>query len=425
MSNLILKSFQEETKNYGIKHKYFICALEMGLGKSPTSLAIAVETKSKTLIVCPSYLKLKWESEINKFFPDKVVSLFNSDKEFYELWDTDFAIVSYSFVETAEALFEWADMVIADECHFLKELKTKRSEAFHKHIYQNSIKRLALLTGTPIQNRVYEFYSLIALCNYNPELEESGFLKKFPSYVDFANYFSHLIEYEIIVKGGRRRKVQKWEGYRNVEELKRWLNNIYIRFEADKVLDLPPSVDIEVPMLMEDRPELLEAFYAFSEDEDNNSIVSNIKAEAALVKAPYTVDYVKGLVEQGKQVVVYSDHRASAHFIADKLGYAKAIDGTMDMKYRQAQADRFQAGELQVVVATITSFSTGIDLFRASNMVFNDSGFIPGNMKQAKARIRRIGSNGTCFYHYIIGSYQDEKIYEILNNKEETIKAVT
>lgn len=420
-----LMPYQRETVEFGKKNKYCIYALDMGTGKSYSALVTAMETNSNALIVCPSYLKLKWKSEINKFFPGETVSLFNSDKEFYPLFDTRFAIISYHFVEKAEPLFRWANMVIADECQLLKSMTSRRTEAFHRLIFENSVERCLLLTGTPILNRVYELYSLLAICNYNPGIVESKFLQRFDSYVKFANHFSHLREFEIF-RGNKRVKVQKWEGVKNLEELKEWLKDFYIRFKSDDVLNLPPYEEIEIPVSYEDRPELMEVFNRFTgkSDDSVSGVDARVKAQAALAKAPFTVEYVKGLIDNDQKVVVYTDHVESCKLIAQKLGVTP-ITGETPMKIRQKIADDFMSLESEkVIVATIGSFSTGIDLYSSFNMVFNDLPFVPGVLEQAKFRIRRIGQNKRCIFHFILGSIQDQKILKILKEKITTIERV-
>jgi SNF2 family DNA or RNA helicase len=417
-----LMDFQKKTVEYGVKNSYSIYALQQGLGKSLCSLATAQETKSKALIICPAYLRLKWKSEIKKFFPECTVDLFENDKQFYRPWDTDFVIISYHYIPKAEMLFDWADMVIYDEAHFLKSMEAKRTEHSHRLIYENSVKRCLLLTGTPIQNRVYEFYSLMAICNYNPQMPDSPFLKKFPTYVDFANHFSHLQEFEIL-RGKKRVKIQKWEGYKNIDELKQHLKNCYIRFTSDEVLDLPPFTEIEVPVSYEDKPDLLSAFNQFSAQGEYSGISSDVKQKAAVAKVPFTIEYTQNLLDQCEQVVVYSDHVESCELIAKHFGVI-GITGLTNMKVRQKLADEFMAGKSQIIVATIGSFSTGIDLYASANMVFNDVCFVPGLLEQAMYRIRRIGQNRRCNFHFILGSIQDVKIWEILKKKIETIKKV-
>jgi len=99
-AKLQLMPHQEATVEFGLSNRYAIYALQMGLGKSICSLVTAVNAGfSRTLIVCPAYLKLKWRSEIHKWYDGAQVTVLDSDKEFYKLWDTDFAIISYNFVD--------------------------------------------------------------------------------------------------------------------------------------------------------------------------------------------------------------------------------------------------------------------------------------------------------------------------------------
>lgn len=420
-----LYDYQKKSVEFGVQNNYCILGLDPGLGKTLISLTISIETRSKkTLIICPAYLKLKWQDEINKFYPGKAIAVIKSSKDLQKLvlFDLDFVIISYGLLDKADNLFEWSDMVIADECHFLKEMKTKRTETFHRLIYENSVERCLLLTGTPVQNRIYEFYSLIAICNYNPKLEESSFLSRFPSYVSFANYFSYLKEFEMM-RGGRRVRIQQWEGVRTdrLPDLFSHLKNIYITFKSDEVLDLPPYVEIEVPVELSDMPDLLDEFNEFSTN--NTSANVKAKAEAALLKAPFTVEYVKGLLDSVSQVVIYTDHIASCELIADGLDTV-AITGKTPTHMRERLAKEFMDGKRSVLVATIGSFSTGIDLYRSFNMVINDLNWVPGNMKQAKYRIRRIGQMNKCFFHYILGTNQDKIIKKKLEAKMNVIREI-
>jgi SNF2 family DNA or RNA helicase len=78
----------------------------------------------------------------------------------------------------------------------------------------------------------------------------------------------------------------------------------------------------------------------------------------------------------------------------------------------------------RVLVATIGSFSTGIDLYSSYNMVINDFNWVPGMMKQAMYRIRRIGQKNKCFFHRIIGTEQDKIIMKKLENKMKVIQEI-
>jgi SNF2 family DNA or RNA helicase len=422
MSAPKLYDYQKSSVSFGVQNNYCILGLDMGLGKSVVAITIAEETKSKALIICPAYLRRKWRSEINKFYPGKSIEIFESEKDIKPLFDVDYVIISYNLLKQSEKLFRWAEVVIVDEAHYLKSMKTQRTELFHRLVYEYSIKRCLLLTGTPILNRVYEFYSILAICNYDPRFEESAFLTKFPSYVDFANYFSYLKEYEIM-RGGRRVKIAEWEGFRSDRkgELLSFLNNKYISYKSEDVLDLPPYVYVDVPLDLKDMPDLLTAFEFFKGENSGADIA--IKAEAALLKSDYTIEYTKGLMESVEQVIVYTDHVLACERIAQAFDVTP-ITGMTPMKTREMLANDFMDKKRRVLVATIGSFSTGIDLYSSYNMVINDFNWVPGVMKQAMYRIRRIGQKNKCFFHRIIGTEQDKIIMKKLEAKMAVINEI-
>lgn len=94
-------------------------------------------------------------------------------------------------IKKAEFLFKWADILVVDEAHLAyKNPEAKRSDLLHQFILSREIKRgVMLLTGTPMANNVADFYSLIAICYYSPRFNDPEFLKKFPTYIDFAEHF--------------------------------------------------------------------------------------------------------------------------------------------------------------------------------------------------------------------------------------------
>ena len=414
-----LLDYQKKTVEFIKNTPYCIVALQMGLGKTLISLQAVTELKSKTLIVCPAYIALNWKSEINKFFPDKIVSFFKHKSEFYFPVDSDFVIITYSFIGDADILFEWAETVIIEEAHYLKTINAKRTEAAHRLIYENSIPRVIMLTGTPILNRVYELHSLLCITQYDPRIKESQFLNRFRTFVDFANHFSNLEEYEVW-KGKKKVKVQNWKGTKNLDELKGILSKIMIRYKSSDVLDLPEYQDHFIEVDNQDWPDLITAFDKFRGDSDNDSVLPQIKAKAALAKAPLTAEYVKSLMEEGIQVIVYSDHVEAAKEIA-RILKTTHIDGSSSIAVRNREASMFQKGEKDAIVATIGSFSTGINLQSSHNMVFNDLPWSVGLLEQAKYRIIRVGQQNRCNFHFIMGSYQDKYIYEKLQDKKEVI----
>ncbi len=348
-------------------------------------------------------------------------------KDVYPLWDTDICLASYEFANSYDPLFEWSDLVVFEEGHYLKNPKAKRTEACHRLLYQYSNKRMIILTGTPIKNRVQEFYSLIALCNYNPRIKDPPFLKEFPEDISFAERYSFKSESRISIFSAKAKRMVevpliKFTGIQNVEELKGWLKGIYIRVKDTEVMQTEGFIYKDFICGEKGDEELYKSFLEFAEE--NQGIAPKLKVQSAIQKIPYTIKYVKDLLEEVDQVVIYSDHVEPCQKIAEAFGVV-GITGSMSVDQRMRIADQFFRKEIRVIVATIGSFSTGINnLVVANNMVFNDPSWVVGDMEQAIKRIDRIGQKKKCIIHRVMGTPQDEKIYEALEDKRKVINKV-
>lgn len=413
---------------YALKNPYSIIAMDPRLGKSRVAIGIQRHFKCNCVIVAPGYLVPNWPKEIRKWAgPEASITVIEKGKDIYEICDTDFAIISYDLAQKAENFFEWADLVVIDEGHNLKAMDAKRTQYIHRVIYENSVPRVLILTGTPLKNRVKEFYSLIAITYYNPSETSTEFLDRFPTEIDFADHFAYRKQFNVpvVTKNGRKfdMPVAKWEGLRNLPELKKYLAGRYIRIRADES-DLPPVSYRPILVNSTADKELLRAFEAFFADDGAGSVKPEQKREAAVKKAPFTIKYVENLLEQVDCALVYSDHVPSAEAIAAHFG-VKAVTGKMPAKIRSRIADQFQAGEGRILVATVGAMKEGKDLWRSRDVVFNDYPWVPGDLKQAINRIRSMGSKNPVTVHKIMGSPQDEYIMETLEEKIQIIERAT
>ena len=411
-----LFDYQKDCVEFMLGSSYSICALEMGLGKTFVSLSVAERIKiKKCLIVCPSYLVLNWKNEIEKFFGERIVTTFKTLKDVYYPLDSEYCIVSYDIAYKSPALFEWAHTLILDEANALQSMKAKRTQGIHKHIFENSIPRVHLLTGTPIKNRIKEYYSLLALCNYNPNIADPPFLTRFTNDVDFADYFSFRKEFAGLSSRNKRFMVISWDGLRREDELREYLKGIYI----SKRSTLPKVNYKDVCVAEWDDAELRKQFDNYKLGQ--SLVAPAVKSASALKKAPLTVNYVKGLLEEIEgPIIVYTDHRESCYYIARHFN-TPAITGEMPSSKRGLLAEKFQRGEMKVLVATMGSFSTGVNLTKSNLIVFNDFSWVPGNMAQAEFRINRLGQTRPCHVHRIIASEQDKYIVNTLYKQSEII----
>ena len=162
-----------------------ILADDMGLGKTLQSITLlytllrkGMEGKPccrRVIVVTPTSLVRNWDNEIGKWVGDRLrkVALADSDRALaikcirrfvggaYEVM-----VISYDTFRIHAALFEGpdvADLLICDEAHRLKNDATLTAKALDKL----QCKRRILLSGTPMQNDLEEFYAMVNFCNPN------------------------------------------------------------------------------------------------------------------------------------------------------------------------------------------------------------------------------------------------------------------
>lgn len=420
---------QREGYKYALKHPYSLIAMDPRMGKSMVAICLQKARRVNCVIICPSYLIPNWKKEIEKWHPKAMVTMFRKGKDIYDVFDTDFVITSFELAKKSPHLFFWAEMVVIDEIHNLKSMVAKRTEYIHQQVYENSIPYVHGLTGTPLKNRVKEFFSLMALMYYNPKFgPEKKFLKRYPDEITFAEKFSfrESFDVKVVSKKGATfyMPVVKYTGLRNVKKLKKYLKGIYIRIRADEK-DLPPITYNDILIKDTADKKLLAAFEKWAEIEGNDSVAPNVKVEAALKKTKFTIKYVENLLDGGtKCVLIYSDHTEPIKKIAEHFK-VKAITGAMNGKKRNQMVKDFQDGKTKILCATIGSLKEGADLYRACDLVLNDFCWVYSDLVQVMNRMRKIGKKEPCTVHRIFGSPQDEKIYNTLMEKNKVVEAAT
>ena len=413
-------NFQKTGTNFALSSKYCIIADQMGLGKTIQAIAVANHTRAKCLVVCPAFLKLNWVAEIEKLCSQpKHYDLYKKGLDIYSYKPEldDFIIINYEQVKHAEDLFAWATLVVADEGHYLKNGDAQRTIYFDKYLYENQPEYFLLLTGTPIQNRVEELYQPLVMMSYGNGDNGKNILDDYPSKTAFCNKFSHQVRMRI-----NGFMVVKYVGVKNVELLQTYLDGKLIRRLQKDVLDLPDMVESEVIASYKQDKKLLREFENHKEMQGKDITA---KAKSAALKAKFTIQYVKNLLDSGtcEKVVVFSDHVKPAEEIAAAFGVA-AITGKMPMARRMELVNQFQTGDLPVFCATIGAASTGLTLTAANYMVLNDISYVPGNNEQAKKRIMRIGQDKKCNIVFVVGSFQDAYILNQVRAKMSDINEV-
>ncbi len=218
--------YQREGVYFAVKAGRCLIADEMGLGKTIQAIAAAELMKrelkiSRVLIICPTSLKYQWKTEIEKFSdatalvveggPQARVPQYSQDDSFYKI--VGYHTVGNDLQHINEAEF---DLVILDEAQRIKNWKTKISQNI-KRVHSNYA---IVLTGTPLENKLEELYSIIQFIN--------PFL--------LGSLFSFVHRYQITDE-----ETGKVVGYKNLNEIGKRLADVMIRRTKKKVLSQLPS----------------------------------------------------------------------------------------------------------------------------------------------------------------------------------------
>ena len=147
----------------------------------------------------------------------------------------------------------------------------------------------------------------------------------------------------------------------------------------------------------------------------------------AFAKTTATLDFVRGAIDQGEKVIVFSCFDDPIRKFAAELGPAAVVlTGKTPSDMRQQLVDRFQReDEVRVFVANIVAGGTGLNLTAATQVVFNDLDWVPTNHWQAEDRAYRIGQTRTVNVTYFVARDTiDDFVQAVLETKAALVNAI-
>ena len=421
-----LYEHQRKGKDFIKRRKYVLIGDEPGLGKSLQALAAMSEVDGLKLIICPSFLRLNWKNEIKKF-TTMSCEVVDSKTEYIKI--PEILITSYENVKNIPTDL-LPNFIVMDESHYIKNLKAARSKNCIRMVQKSEPEYLVALSGTPILNNVTEFFTILKLLSLCPS-KSNGLPLAQKSQYGFSAKFSNSSTRTINVSGRNGSKavsVTEYKGVRNLETLKKLLQGKFLRRLAKNVLDLPKVTHI--PFIVNQSKNkadsaLHDAYLAWLDKELPSDHITQLKISSAMSKVPYTCKIALELLEQGEQIVIFSDHKDPVDALQKtikKAGYSVGmLTGEIDTDKRDFNVSRFQSGHLNVIIGTIKAASVGITLTAARHMIFNDSSWVPADMVQAERRIDRISQTRPVTITKVLNGDFDIKLEEKLASKRREI----
>ena len=416
---------------------------DMGLGKTIQVIAllnyIRCKKNEKTLLVVPASLIGNWMSELEKFAPslkyyvihpseNKKIS--KEDNGF--LGEHDLFITTYTMLVKLEWLKDIAwDALIIDEAQAIKNPGTKQTRA----VKQISAAYKIAMTGTPIENRLSDLWSLFDFLN-------KGLLG---TAKEFSNFTKHLRE--------------KQDSF---AKLKRVISPFILRrLKTDKtvIADLPEKIEMKTYSSLTKKQAVL-----------YNGLVNDLKARlesseqgierkglvlAALMKfkqicnhpdqylgQDYYAEDESGkyarlreicetIYEKRERVLVFTQFKEITGYLEsflERLFQHKGLvlHGGTGISKRKAIIEKFQDNEyVPFLVLSIKAGGVGLNLTSANHVIHFDRWWNPAIENQATDRAFRIGQKKNVIVHkFITKGTIEEKIDMMIEDKTKLTKEI-
>lgn len=404
----VLFPFQREGVVYALnRNGRILLADDMGLGKTVQALAVVYYYYSEwpLLIIAPASLLESWGDACKTFLHKEANIVRGKDDAWSEI-----NIVSYEIASNNASMIHdiGIKVIIADECHYLKGLNTKRTKLIVP-LLQNA-SRVLLLSGTPAVSRPVELYPIISAMDK----------EIFPHFTEYGNRYCN------------GRKIGQWYDYKgcsNAEELYYILRKYFmLRRTKEEVLNqLPPKSRRQI-ILQVDRSQV-----DVTQESIGESVGASITVqyrEAVALKMDPVKQYLLTMIERNVKFIVFCHHTEMMDALEEFFGENNVcmikIDGSTPGPSRGLLVKEYQEkDEVRVALLSITACSSGLTLTAGRAVVFAELYWNPGTLLQAEDRVHRIGQKKSVDIIYLVArGTVDEYVWPKLLSKLNVLESL-
>lgn len=390
-----LRGYQAFGARYALVQRRTILGDEMGLGKTVQAIAamahLAARGRRHFLVICPASVASNWAREVaaHSRLPARVLQGDDRDAGI-RTWVADGGVGIVTFPQLGHlraAGMPRPALLVVDEAHYVKNPRAQRSE--RTAAWARTAERVLFMTGTPMENTVDEFRSLVHYLK--PEVADA---------VDPA------------------------AGLAGAAAFRRSVATVYLRRNQEDVLtELPELVQVDE----------WERFGKHDGAAYRRAVLKRSFADmrrAAFVQAPEPTaklvrlrEIVAEAMDNNRKVVVFSFFRDVIETVLAELGPLAIgpITGSVPARRRQELVDEFtRAPEPKVLVSQIEAGGVGLNIQAASVVILCEPQVKPTVEAQAIARAHRMGQVRTVQVHrLLVENSVDERLLEILGTKAE------
>jgi SNF2 family DNA or RNA helicase len=394
-----------------------LLADDMGLGKT---LQTICALRGRSLVVCPRSVVHNWVDEIRRFRPGLSVSVYHGAERVLPV--DGVVVTTYALLRRdIDALVQvpWATVVL-DEAQFIKNPESQVAEAAHRIRAEFRI----ALSGTPVENRLDELWSLMHFCN-------PGLLGGLSTFRD-----------EVV------RPIANGDGSAGKRLRERIRPFLLRRTKAEVAPDLPPRIESVLTCELEpseraiyDAVLMASRASVVRDLEEGGNVMKALEALLRLRQAACDVALVPGqsarseasskvqrlmlaledAAADGHKALVFSQWTGMLDRVERELHAAAVpflrLDGST--KDRAAVVKTFQSDDgPPVMLLSLKAGGTGLNLTAADHVFLLDPWWNPAAEDQAADRAHRIGQQRSVLVHRLIArDTVEERILELQARK--------
>lgn len=419
-----------------------ILADDMGLGKTLQVIALLLSEyeestqKAPTLIVTPASLVFNWKSEIQTFAPvlpvKMVTGTMSERKDIIDAIEPgDIVITSYDLLKRDIEQYEMMtfECQVIDEAQYIKNHNTQAAKA----VKQISAGFKLALTGTPVENRLSELWSIF-------DYLMNGFLYSYQK-------FRREIEQPIIQNKDERA----------MGRLQKMIRPFVLRrLKKDVLKDLPDKLEKVVYVKLEGEQQKLydahvQRMQMMLEKQTAEEFrTSKIQVLAELTKlrqiccnpellfdkyqensgkTEACLDLLENAVNGGHKVLLFSQFVSIFEGLCSKMDKRglryMTLTGKDSKEKRREMVEKFQTGDIPVFCISLKAGGTGLNLTAADIVIHYDPWWNLAVQNQATDRVHRIGqTNKVVEYKLIMKDTIEEKIIQLQEKKKELAEQV-
>ena len=422
-----------------------IIADDMGLGKTLQVITLLAKMKEegamdkkKALVVVPTGLLHNWQAEVKRFAPGLTTGVYHGtarDLKDVVCKNADIILSTYGVVRSDADILKkqkWQVLVI-DEAQNIKNSDAAQSKAI-RSIPANCY---IAMSGTPVENRLSEFWSIIDFTN-------KGYLGSAKDFSD--SYAKPIQKYGDSHVAERFRKVTAPFLMRRLKTDKSIISDLPDKIERNELASLTP----EQAALYQETVNKCMAVIESMEGEDSQTLfkrqglilqmmlalkqicnhptqyLKDNRMDATLSgKTEMLLDMLRSIIDADEKVLIFTQFREMGdllrHFIRTTLDEEPMFyHGGCSLKQRQEMVDRFQNNRNdRIFILSLKAAGTGLNLTAATHVIHYDLWWNPAVEAQATDRAYRIGQHKNVQVHrFITQNTFEERIDAMIQEKK-------